>query len=249
MELLSRIQDNPIVLLIPFISGLVGWFTNVVAIKMMFHPVEFVGIPPYLGWQGVVPANAMRLARVSNALITQKLLSLRQLFDASFSAEEFSGKLGSVIDQLTDQVIDEVANKHAKPAWDNAGQFMQAKVRGIVREEIARVASEIASDMADDIDNILDIEKTILEAMERYKGLMGEMFYEVGRKELWRWFLFRRRFRFRLGSGRLGSSGISGCGLGLLGAGLVVAFSRRLGFRTESLGVDLLFVPVVEEIV
>ena len=183
MELLSRIQDNPIVLLIPFISGLVGWFTNVVAIKMMFHPVEFVGIPPYLGWQGVVPANAMRLARVSNALITQKLLSLRQLFDASFSAEEFSGKLGSVIDQLTDQVIDEVANKHAKPAWDNAGHFMQTKVRGIVREEIARVASEIASDMADDIDNILDIEKTILEAMERYKGLMGEMFYEVGRKE------------------------------------------------------------------
>jgi hypothetical protein len=47
MELLSRIQDNWIVLLIPLISALVGWFTNVVAIKMMFHPVEFVGIPPY----------------------------------------------------------------------------------------------------------------------------------------------------------------------------------------------------------
>ena len=60
MDLLSRIQDNPIVLLIPLISAIVGWFTNVVAIKMMFHPVEFVGIPPYLGWQGVIPANALR---------------------------------------------------------------------------------------------------------------------------------------------------------------------------------------------
>ena len=77
MELLTRIQDNWIVLLIPAISAFVGWFTNVVAIKMMFHPVEFVGIPPYLGWQGVIPANALRLAKVSNALITQKLLSLR----------------------------------------------------------------------------------------------------------------------------------------------------------------------------
>ena len=135
MELLTLIQDNRIVLLIPLISALVGWFTNVVAIKMMFHPVEFVGIPPYLGWQGVIPANALRLAKVSNALITQKLLSLRQLFDQTFSADSFAGKLGAVIDDVTEQVIDEVANKHAKPMWDNAGEFMKNKVCEQVRSD------------------------------------------------------------------------------------------------------------------
>jgi uncharacterized membrane protein YheB (UPF0754 family) len=183
MELLTRIQDNWIVLLIPLISALVGWFTNVVAIKMMFHPVEFVGIPPYLGWQGVIPANALRLAKVSNTLITQKLLSLRQLFDQTFNAESFAGKLSAVIDDVTEQVIDEVANKHAKAMWDNAGEFMQNKVREQVRAEVIEVSRVIAMDMADDIDRIMDIEKTVLEAMERHKGLMGEMFYEVGRKE------------------------------------------------------------------
>ena len=135
MELLTLIQDNRIVLLIPLISALVGWFTNVVAIKMMFHPIEFVGIPPYLGWQGVIPANALRLAKVSNALITQKLLSLRQLFDQTFSADSFAGKLGAVIDDVTEQVIDEVANKHAKPMWDNAGEFMKNKVCEQVRSD------------------------------------------------------------------------------------------------------------------
>ncbi len=183
MELLTRIQENWIVLLIPVISAVVGWFTNVVAIKMMFHPVDFMGIPPYLGWQGVIPTNALRLAKMSNALITGKLLSLRQLFDASFSAEAFQGKLGAVIDDITEQVIDEVATKHAKPVWDNAGEFMQNKVRAQVRVEIVDVTRAIAMDMADDIDNILNIEKTILDAMERHKALMGEMFYEVGRKE------------------------------------------------------------------
>jgi uncharacterized membrane protein YheB (UPF0754 family) len=183
MELLTRIQDNWIVLLIPVISALVGWFTNVVAIKMMFQPIEFVGIPPYLGWQGVIPANALRLARVSNTLITQKLLSLRQLFDETFSAESFAGKLGVVIDDVTDQVIDEVANKHAKAMWDNAGEFMQNKVREHVRGEVIEVSRAIAMDMADDIDKIMDIERTVLEAIERHKALMGEMFFEVGRKE------------------------------------------------------------------
>ncbi|MGB5349669.1 MAG: DUF445 family protein [Polyangiales bacterium] len=183
MELLTRIQDNWIVLLIPVISALVGWFTNVVAIKMMFQPVEFVGIPPYLGWQGVIPANALRLARVSNTLITQKLLSLRELFDETFSAESFAGKLGAVIDDVTEQVIDEVANKHAKAMWDNAGEFMQNKVRQQVRAEVIDVSRAIAMDMADDIDKIMDIERTVLEAIERHKELMGEMFFEVGRKE------------------------------------------------------------------
>lgn len=183
MELLSRIQDNWIVLLIPLISAAVGWFTNVVAIKMMFHPVEFVGIRPFLGWQGVIPANALRLAKVSNTLITEKLLSLRQLFDESFNAESFTGKLGAVIDDVTEQIIDEVANKHAKAMWDNAGEFMQNKVRTRVREEVVAVSHTIALDMADNIDGIMDIERTVLEAIERHKGLMGEMFYEVGRQE------------------------------------------------------------------
>ncbi len=183
MELLTRIQHNWIVLLIPLISALVGWFTNVVAIKMMFHPVEFVGIPPYLGWQGVIPANALRLAKVSNALITGKLLSLRQLFDETFNADSFAGNIGSVIDEVTEQVIDEVANKHAKPMWDNAGEFMQSTVREKVRAEVIEVSRAIAMDMADDIDDIMDIEKTVLEAMDRHKALMGEMFYEVGRNE------------------------------------------------------------------
>lgn len=183
MELLSRIQDNWIVLLIPVISALVGWFTNVVAIKMMFYPLEFVGIPPYLGWQGVIPANALRLARVSNALITEKLLSLGQLFDETFDAHAFTGKLGAVIDDVTEQVIDEIANKHAKAMWDSAGEFMQNKVRERARTEVLEVSRVIAMDMADDIDDILDIEKTVLDAIEQHRGLMGEMFYEVGRVE------------------------------------------------------------------
>ena len=59
MELLSRIQDNWLVLTIPLIAGFIGWLTNVVAVKMMFYPVEPWGKPPWLGWQGVIPANAL----------------------------------------------------------------------------------------------------------------------------------------------------------------------------------------------
>ena len=40
----------------PFIAALIGYVTKRVAIEMMFRPLEFVGVKPFLGWQGVLPA-------------------------------------------------------------------------------------------------------------------------------------------------------------------------------------------------
>ena len=108
---------------------------------------------------------------------------MRQLFDETFNADSFTDRLEAVIDDVTEQIIDEVANKHAKPMWDNAGEFMQNKVRERVRAEVIGVSHKIALDMADDIDRIMDIERTVLEAIDRHRALMGEMFYEVGREE------------------------------------------------------------------
>src|SRR6185295_3500953 len=43
---------------IPLGAALVGWATKILALKMMFYPVEFKGIKPYLGWQGQIPQRA-----------------------------------------------------------------------------------------------------------------------------------------------------------------------------------------------
>jgi hypothetical protein len=55
------IIDNLPYLTIPFVSAFVGWITNVVAIKMTFYPIEFVGVKPF-GWQGIVPSKAKKMA-------------------------------------------------------------------------------------------------------------------------------------------------------------------------------------------
>ena len=43
---------------VPFAAAVLGWFTKIVAVKMIFYPVEFKGIRPYLGWQGQIPKHA-----------------------------------------------------------------------------------------------------------------------------------------------------------------------------------------------
>lgn len=173
---------NIAVLFIPIIGAIIAWATNIVAVKMMFYPTEFVGIRPFLGWQGIVPANAERLARVSNKLVMTKLLTLEELF-ADFKPEVFGQNLGHVIDEITDQIISEIAEKHAPAMWENAGEFMQDKVRASVREEVEQVLLRISGDLSDNITSILDLEQVVVDAVLEDRELMSRMFLDVGDEE------------------------------------------------------------------
>ena len=60
--------------LIPIVAAVIGYATKVAAVKMMFAPMKFVGIPPYLGWQGVVPRRAHQMAETIWDTLSSKLL-------------------------------------------------------------------------------------------------------------------------------------------------------------------------------
>lgn len=52
----------------PLVAALIGWFTKLVAIEMMFKPIDFVGfkigkIP--IGWQGMIPRQAPKMAAIA----------------------------------------------------------------------------------------------------------------------------------------------------------------------------------------
>ena len=60
-------------LLIPCVAALVGWFTNWLAVQMIFYPIQFRGIPIYqrpevplgfLGWQGIIPCKTRPMTEV-----------------------------------------------------------------------------------------------------------------------------------------------------------------------------------------
>src|SRR5690349_23605013 len=82
--------------LMPVIASLVGYGTKIVAIKMMFRPRQFFGIKPFLGWQGIIPRNAARMANVLCETLTGRLISASEIFsrlDAMRVADAIEGPL------------------------------------------------------------------------------------------------------------------------------------------------------------
>ena len=73
----------------PFLSGFVGWITNVIALEMTFHPLEYKGINLYrmknqpwgiIGWQGIVPTKVAKMAALCSDIMTTKLLDFKEIF-------------------------------------------------------------------------------------------------------------------------------------------------------------------------
>ncbi len=63
----------------PLIAALIGYLTKRVAIEMMFRPLEFAGIKPFFGRQGVIPANARRIATTAVDLLTRHVLDVNDM--------------------------------------------------------------------------------------------------------------------------------------------------------------------------
>ncbi|MBC8035526.1 MAG: DUF445 family protein [Chitinophagaceae bacterium] len=65
-------------LLIPFISAFIGWFTNWIAIKMLFHPKQpkkFLGITVH----GIFPKRQQQFAEKLGKLVSEELLSFSDI--------------------------------------------------------------------------------------------------------------------------------------------------------------------------
>ena len=64
----------------PIIASVIGYATKIVAIKMMFEPLEFFGIKPFLGWQGIIPRKAAIMSAIACDTLTSRLITPKEIF-------------------------------------------------------------------------------------------------------------------------------------------------------------------------
>ena len=92
---------------IPFVAGFIGWVTNWVAIKLTFKPLEFVGIRPLLGWQGIIPSKAGKMAEIFVDKTMFRLGTLKELF-LSMEPDLIADHIARVMDGRLEGYTDEI---------------------------------------------------------------------------------------------------------------------------------------------
>ena len=226
----------PLYALMPFIAALIGYVTKRVAIEMMFRPLEFVGIPPLLGWQGVVPKHGGRMAAVATELLTANLLDLKEVF-AKIDPVIITRELEQPLLRAVDHIAREVLAEHHPRLWEVMPTLAQELLIKQVQASAPRLVREFLDDVRENLDEVLDVQHMTVERLTRDRALLVRLIRETSRPEMA--FIARMGIYF-------------GFSLGLVQA-VVWAFTREplvlpifggcIGLFTDWLAIKLIFVP------
>ncbi len=169
-------------MLIPVINAIVGWGTNWLALRMTFYPLEFQGIPPYLGWQGIIPSKAIQMARKSVDMLTEYLIDTIELFER-MDPPRVAEELEAEIRRVSRQIIDEVMLAQAPLLWKNLPPQAKKRVYEKASENIPEIVTEMMSDIKTNIDELFDVKTMVVSILINNKQLLNDIFEECGHQE------------------------------------------------------------------
>ncbi len=180
----------------PVTYGFAGWLTNWVALKMTFYPLEFRGLwDPYIGWQGIIPRKAHKMAGKAVDIVTERLLKVREIF-AKLEADKITENLGEDLNQAVIDIVDYAGHRLYRDAWNVMPDLVKEQVSRTAGRQAPKIMQGVLKDVQEDIDDIFDIKGLIIRNLTGPKAkLLVEMFQQVGAPE----FKFIERSGFYFG--------------------------------------------------
>lgn len=183
-EIVDDVQRNWVLYAsMPVVAAIIGYVTKLVAIRMMFQPIEFIGFkPPYFGWQGIVPRNAARMASIACDTMTTRLISPRDVFgklDPARVAREIERPLLAAVEDITR----EVASQYQPGLWELLPERVRTAIVNRIKSESPETVARIMRDIQKDIDQVFDLKDMVVTNLMRDKVLLNRIFQEIGRKE------------------------------------------------------------------
>ena len=173
--------NNYIYMLLPLISGLIGWITNVIAIKMTFYPIEYKGIKP-LGWQGIIPSKTKKMAEKSVDLLTRDLFKTSEVF-ARIDTKKVEEISHDEFLELAKKITERSLTAKIPALWKIATPKFKATVTSAIAKQIPYMLAKVMEQIKNDIDNILDLKKLAWHTLKEDKTLINRIFLDMGAKQ------------------------------------------------------------------
>ncbi|HTF54648.1 MAG TPA: DUF445 domain-containing protein, partial [Pseudonocardia sp.] len=140
----------------PILAALIGYVTKLVAIEMMFKPVEFKGKPPLLGWQGIIPRNAGRMASIAMDLLLGRLIDPHEILKR-LDRDRLLAELREPLNRAVSEVGADLMTKYQPQVWEMLPEPAQRLVLWQIKAQTPKVVAEIMDDFAANMDNYLDV--------------------------------------------------------------------------------------------
>ncbi len=169
--------------LIPIISALIGWFTNYIAIKMLFYPKN----PTYIfgiNFQGVFPKKQKQFAEKLGKLVSNELLSFKEIEDKIASPQNIQK-----IMPLVEEHIDGFLKVKLAEQMPVISMFISNKtieqLKTVFMNELEVLFPSIMNNYMSKLKAELDLEKIVTEKVNNFSSdKLEEILNSIMKKEL-----------------------------------------------------------------
>jgi uncharacterized membrane protein YheB (UPF0754 family) len=184
--------DHPVVLLLmPVVGGFIGWITKVLAIEMVFKPIEFKGIGP-VGWQGQLPRRAAKFGSHAAELVLENLIDPRMLVDKLDPR-----RIATELDDVMVETVDDIAHDLIGNRWDQLPTAAKAPVYARARSRAPQMIASLLDYAKRNIDELFDLSYITTSNLIRDKALLNELVRDTIVPEM----RFMKRFGTLFGAG------------------------------------------------
>ncbi|HLO71166.1 MAG TPA: DUF445 family protein [Flavipsychrobacter sp.] len=154
--------------LIPFISAFIGWFTNWIAIKMLFHPKNPVKV---LGMtiQGIFPKRQQQFAQKLGVLVATELLHFNDIASKLKDPKQLES-VTPYIEEHIDTFLRIKLQEKLPVVSMFIGDSTIGKLKEGMMEEINGLLPEVIGKYADNLSQKMDIEKMVTDKVANFSS-------------------------------------------------------------------------------
>jgi len=167
----------------PILGAVIGWFTNFIAVKMLFQPRE---PKKFLLWeiQGVFPKRQQDMAIKLGKMVAQELFSTDDLKERLTKPEQIG-----LINEMIDKKINTYLSVDFPEKYPFINRFLPEDLKYGIRQEIMSEITPLAPKMigryVNSLDEHLDIEALVTEKVKNFStDRLEDLMMGILKKEL-----------------------------------------------------------------
>ncbi|MFL6144753.1 MAG: hypothetical protein ACJ72N_23170 [Labedaea sp.] len=203
---------------VPLFTGIIGYLTNWTGVLMLFEPLRFRGfrlpglkilfpllprrvrVLPLIrydgriGWQGIVPSRADKMASIAVDKGLAKLGSIGDFY-RELEPDRIAEHLATVAQGQIRGVVEEIMLREHPRLWLDLPPVLKEAVHARVRQQLPTIIRRLTDKIGHNVDQLIDAKLMVIRYFQEHPELLNSLFREIGRKEL----RFMQNFGFYFG--------------------------------------------------
>jgi len=167
---------------IPIISALIGWITNYIAIKMLFHPKKKINFFIF-SIQGIFPKRQHILASRLGNVVATELFSFSDIKDR-FTSTETAHEINTILDEKLEDFLENKLKSTMPMLSMFMNDDMKKKIKNTLHEEFQNILPEILNQFSEKLENDIDVEEIVANKVNAFSSdKLEQILYSIMKKE------------------------------------------------------------------